>query len=84
MTEAKLTLAKAVEFTLCMELAEKIAKSFKGTEASVQKLSSTHAQGVGPPCVNTSHATAVVALTMKVLLAVSKMLHATFVEKMGT
>lgn len=47
LTESKLTLAKAVEFAQCMELAEKNAKSFKGTEASVQKLSSTPRRGGG-------------------------------------
>ena len=47
LTEAKLTLAKAVEFAQCMELAEKNAKSFNGTEASVQKLSSTPRKGGG-------------------------------------
>ena len=40
LTETKLTLAKAVEFAQCNELAEKNAKSFKGTEVEVQKLSS--------------------------------------------
>ena len=39
LTEAKLTLAKAVEFAQCMELAERNAISIKGTESSVQKLS---------------------------------------------
>ena len=39
LAEPKLTLSKAVEFAQCMELAERDAKSFKGTEAAVQKLS---------------------------------------------
>ena len=39
LTESKLTLAKAVEFAQCMELADKDAKALKGTESSLKKLS---------------------------------------------
>ena len=38
LTESNLTLAKAVEFAQCMELADKDAKEFKGIDASIQKL----------------------------------------------
>ena len=41
LTEAKLTLAHAIELAQCMEQADKNSKAFKVTEASVQKLSST-------------------------------------------
>ena len=41
LTEPKLTLPKATELAQCMEMADKNSKTFKGAEASVQKIYST-------------------------------------------
>ena len=41
LTEPKLTLPKAIELAQCMEMADKNSRTFKGAEASVQKISST-------------------------------------------
>ena len=83
LTEPKLTLAKAVEFAQCMELADEDAKALKGTESSLKKLSApSRKQGGFSGSLNP--ATDAVAQITMLTIVYSRRLLATIVTKKDT